>query len=290
MRSNRLSGGRGFTLVELLVVIGIIALLISILLPALNRAREQANNAACQSNLKQIGTAVIAYVNDAKGWMLPGYRSMAAESDRYTWFSKLAGMKYLTAPSQPTSEVGPDQETQGNSVLICPNTRTGAYFEEASDLDPVPWVYDYDDPVNDYVWRMRDESGYSGLTNPFIVDCSYGINATQSDWTGSSTANVWVVKYGNKAGNPTRKTSMFTRHSEMVMAFDGNGFKIGRMNACMAPRHTTRQMANLVMFDTHVEPYRARDLGPPDTGWAGSTSRLSRSKFPFFRIADLRGR
>ena len=64
---------RAFTLVELLVVIGIIAVLVGVLLPTLASARRSANSAACMSNLRQIGQTIHMYVNANKGILPYGY-------------------------------------------------------------------------------------------------------------------------------------------------------------------------------------------------------------------------
>ena len=71
---NAYPSAHGFTLIELLVVVAIIAVLVSILLPALSRARELAKASACESNLRQIGLGIIQYSNEYNGYVPWGVR------------------------------------------------------------------------------------------------------------------------------------------------------------------------------------------------------------------------
>jgi len=71
MRSRSFKSGHGFTLVELLVVVSIIALLISILLPSLSKAREQARTVKCSSIQRQLGVGNHMYADEEDGVFVP---------------------------------------------------------------------------------------------------------------------------------------------------------------------------------------------------------------------------
>jgi prepilin-type N-terminal cleavage/methylation domain-containing protein/prepilin-type processing-associated H-X9-DG protein len=117
----------GFTLVELLVVIGIIAVLVGILLPALNKARKQANTTVCLSNCRQMGEAWTIYLSEGGG-ILPAYM----------WATYPAGLTN-------TTQAGQDYQWQnGNLFSILATLKTNTQFvlcPEASE----PLAYSYNE-------------------------------------------------------------------------------------------------------------------------------------------------
>ena len=125
-----------FTLVELLAVISIIALLLAILMPSLQKAREQARQVICMSNLKQIGIGVNLYANEYNQW-LPAYIGSGDWSAGYNiWNCALVQSNCIETPFTGRPVVGLDFQgaPQKGSVFACPSEKnpkpaTGDWWE-----------------------------------------------------------------------------------------------------------------------------------------------------------------
>jgi prepilin-type N-terminal cleavage/methylation domain-containing protein/prepilin-type processing-associated H-X9-DG protein len=137
---NIMERRKAFTLVELLVVISIIALLLSILMPTLNKAREQARNVVCASNVKQVVTALVVYAAGNDDYVIPAN----TKGKLQPWDSKVApyfGTKsndslkaYLKCPQDKKPRLrdntGKFDEWQGSKAMArsyAPNIGLGGY-------------------------------------------------------------------------------------------------------------------------------------------------------------------
>jgi prepilin-type processing-associated H-X9-DG protein/prepilin-type N-terminal cleavage/methylation domain-containing protein len=152
---------RGFTLTELMVVIGIIALLAGMIMPALNRAMAQARSTSCTSQLRQIGTAVQMYGINHAGY-LPG----CADSDGGQFFGRFTGPANAVDFSRGYLSAYLDNE---RDIWQCPSFGEGEYMPRA-DGPCTGYAYNYYyltelkekgnwwDPDYAYRWQGRDES------------------------------------------------------------------------------------------------------------------------------------
>ena len=223
MRKKPSPSPRGFTLVELLVVIGIIALLIGILLPALSKARESANKVACMSNLRQLGLGVFQYLNDNKD-RFPRPAVLPTNED---WI-------YWEAPTQKLAD--------GRLVAYSGGTFNPKLYRCPSDAEVGTHAngYSYSYSVNETMFRYQNAltgSDATGKTNG-----PHGSNPGPSP--GDPSAGTMSPK------TPfTLKRSQIYHASEKIMMIDESSTTID--DGCWAPQNYKQGSYANVLSNRH---------------------------------------
>ena len=174
------SRSRGFTLVELLVVIGIIALLISILLPSLGKARQAATRTACLANTKQIMFAFNLYANANKDYLPFSAPNNLSRNEDWVWWQNSA----TRIANLGDGGIGPylDLKPTNYKVLVC--------------------------PADDVSYRVRVPTGGK---YPF----SYSINGYMSSNATVPQVNNLIYKFG-RIIRPTEKVFLFEEDERTI--------------------------------------------------------------------------